>query len=80
MAAIIIRDIYGRNYLVNFDTVKFIEISDKESCGDLMITFIDQARQSITAGQERKDAIAMFKYISRLIGATDITGYDSAWG
>lgn len=34
MAAIIIRDIYGRNYLVNFDTVKYIEISDNEESGD----------------------------------------------
>lgn len=44
MAAINIPDIYGRNYLINFDTVKYIHVSDNEECGDLIITFTDKSR------------------------------------
>lgn len=79
MAAIIIPDIYGRNYLVNFDTVKYIEISDNEESGDLIIAFTDQAQKVIPVGLDREGAVEMFGRISHLTGSTDITGRDRIW-
>ncbi|EBK0106047.1 hypothetical protein D3D40_19110 [Salmonella enterica] len=79
MAAIIIPDIYGRNYLINFDTVKYIEISDNEESGDLIIAFTDQAKKVIPVGLDREGAVEMFRRISRLTGSTDITGRDRVW-
>ncbi|ECB4070191.1 TPA: hypothetical protein I8P16_004710 [Salmonella enterica subsp. enterica serovar Napoli] len=69
MAAINIPDIYGRNYLINFDTVKHIQVSDNEECGDLIITFTDKTRQIIPVGLDREGAVDMFDCLSRAVGS-----------
>ncbi|EBV5831563.1 hypothetical protein HT90_24835 [Salmonella enterica subsp. enterica serovar Carmel] len=79
MTAINIPDIYGRNYLINFDTVKYIEISDKEESGDLIIAFTDRAKKVIPVGLDREGAVEMFSRISYLTGSTDVTGRDRVW-
>lgn len=79
MAAIIIPDIYGRNYLINFDQVKFVEISDSEENGDLIITFNDKAKQTITVGLDREGAEVMFYHLCRAVCAVDPTRAKELW-
>ncbi|EAB2878595.1 hypothetical protein FX488_16580 [Salmonella enterica] len=79
MAAINIPDIYGRNYLINFDTVKYIQVSDNEECGDLIITFTDRSRQVISVGLDRKGAADTFERISRVMGSASLTGQNKLW-
>ncbi|EAM8418385.1 hypothetical protein AC527_14145 [Salmonella enterica] len=67
MAAINIPDIYGRLHLVNFDNVNFIEISDKEENGDLIIHFTNHAKQSVSAGPDRNGAIDVYQRICTAI-------------
>lgn len=54
MAAFNLPDIYGRNYLINFDAVKYIQVSDNEERGDLIITFTDKTIQTIPVGLDRE--------------------------
>ncbi|EBB2798289.1 hypothetical protein CIC43_13145 [Salmonella enterica] len=63
MVAINIPDIYGRLHLVNFDNVNFIEISDKEENGDLIIHFTNHAKQTVSAGLDRNGAIDAYQRI-----------------
>ncbi|EAZ1593556.1 hypothetical protein BVJ43_03770 [Salmonella enterica] len=79
MAAINIPDIYGRNYLINFDTVKYIQVSDNEECGDLIITFTDKPRQVISVGLDREGADDTFERISRVVGSASLTGQNKLW-
>ncbi|EKL9631615.1 hypothetical protein PS667_000736 [Salmonella enterica] len=67
MAAINIPDIYGRFHLVNFDNVNFIEISDKEENGDLIINFTNHAKQTVSAGLDRNGAIEVYQRICATI-------------
>ncbi|MEF9647760.1 hypothetical protein RBH35_27030, partial [Escherichia coli] len=53
MAALNIPDIYGRFYLVNFDNVRTVSVSDDEECGDLLFEFNDRTRMAISAGLDR---------------------------
>ncbi|EAQ9149149.1 hypothetical protein D9O41_22550 [Salmonella enterica] len=79
MAAINIPDIYGRNYLINFDTVKYIQVSDNEECGDLIITFTDKSRRVISVGLDREGADDTFERISRVVGSASLTGQNKLW-
>lgn len=69
MRAINIADIYGRYYLINFDLVKFIEVSDKDKNGDLGITFTDQSIQWIAVGRDRLGAVDALAYLFELLDA-----------
>lgn len=79
MAAINIPDIYGRNYLINFDTVKYIQVSDNEESGDLIITFTDKSRQVISVGLDREGAADTLDRISRVMGSASLTGQNKLW-
>ncbi|ELL9750954.1 hypothetical protein RX284_004281 [Salmonella enterica] len=79
MAAINIPDIYGRNYLINFDTVKYIQVSDNEESGDLIITFTDKSRQVISVGLDREGAADTLDRISRVMGAVSLTSKNKLW-
>ncbi|EEN6254205.1 hypothetical protein FVH71_09885 [Salmonella enterica] len=79
MAAINIPDIYGRNYLINFDTVKYIQVSDNEECDDLIITFTDKSRQVISVGLDREGAADTFERIGRVVGSASLTGQNKLW-
>lgn len=57
MNAIYIPEIYGRDCLVNFDTVKFIQVSDNEENGDLIIIFTDKTQQIIPVSTHRTGAV-----------------------
>ncbi|EMN8227392.1 hypothetical protein WCI33_005299, partial [Escherichia coli] len=56
MAVFNIPDIYGRFYLVNFDNVKAVSMSDSEECGDLLFEFNDRTRMAISVGLDREGA------------------------
>ncbi|EDX0370392.1 hypothetical protein GTL21_000978 [Salmonella enterica] len=73
MAAFNLPDIYGRNYLINFDAVKYIQVSDNEERGDLIITFADKTIQTIPVGLDREGALDTFERISRVVGSAGLT-------
>ncbi|EAZ1829194.1 hypothetical protein NN755_001583 [Salmonella enterica] len=79
MAAINIPDIYGRNYLINFDTVKYIQVSDNEECGDLIITFTDKSRQAISVGLDRDEALGWLESVYRLLAPAAFTSKNKLW-
>ncbi|WP_430488355.1 hypothetical protein ACQR7C_26290 [Salmonella enterica] len=79
MAAINIPDIYGRNYLINFDTVKYIQVSDNEECGDLIITFTDKSRQVISVGLDRDEALGWLESVYRLLAPAAFTSKNKLW-
>ncbi|ELU6656794.1 hypothetical protein U9H72_001371 [Salmonella enterica] len=79
MAVFNLPDIYGRNYLINFDTVKYIQVSDNEERGDLIINFTDKTIQTIPVGLDREDALDTFEHISRVIGSVSLTGKNKLW-
>ncbi|EGV2901797.1 hypothetical protein JF527_004464 [Salmonella enterica] len=79
MAIFNLPDIYGRNYLINFDTVKYIQVSDNEERGDLIIIFTDQAKQVISVGLDREGAMDTLEHISRVIGSVSLTGKNKLW-
>ncbi|ECX9224300.1 hypothetical protein AB6Q20_005352 [Salmonella enterica] len=79
MAAINIPDIYGRNYLINFDTVKYIQVSDNEECGDLIITFTDKSRQAISVGLDRDEALGWLESVYRLLTPAAFTSKNKLW-
>ncbi|MEF9871848.1 hypothetical protein RBH58_28450 [Escherichia coli] len=66
-------DIYGRFYLVNFDNVKAVSMSDSEECGDLLFEFNDRTRMAISAGLDREGATEAYRNICRFIGAKQIS-------
>ncbi|EKE9900127.1 hypothetical protein RZ207_003236 [Escherichia coli] len=73
MAALNIPDIYGRFYLVNFDNVRTVSVSDDEECGDLLFEFNDRTRMAISAGLDREGAKDAYSNICRFIGAKRIS-------
>ncbi|HAK3333658.1 TPA: hypothetical protein H2A59_004212 [Salmonella enterica] len=73
MTAINILDIYGRNHLINFYAVKYIQVSDNEERGDLIITFTDKTIQTIPVGLDREGALDTFECISRVVGSAGLT-------
>ncbi|EGF4902695.1 hypothetical protein ICE17_004494 [Salmonella enterica subsp. enterica serovar Bredeney] len=79
MATFNLPDIYGRNYLINFDAVKYIQVSDNEERGDLIIIFTDQAKQVISVGLDREGAMDTLEHISRVIGSVSLTGKNKLW-
>lgn len=79
MAAINIPDIYGRNYLINFDTVKYIQVSNNEECGDLIITFTDKSRQAISVGLDRDEALGWLESVYRLLAPAAFTSKNKLW-
>ncbi|EDW6664033.1 hypothetical protein GVA90_000293 [Salmonella enterica] len=79
MAAINIPDIYGRNYLINFDTVKYIQVSDNEECGDLIITFTDKSRQAISVGLDREEALGWLESVYRVLAPAAFTSKNKLW-
>ncbi|EHE4626831.1 hypothetical protein JM229_001959 [Salmonella enterica] len=79
MAAINIPDIYGRNYLINFDTVKYIQVSDNEESGDLIITFTDKSRQVISVGLDREEALGWLESIYRVLAPAAFTSKNKLW-
>ncbi|EKB3332697.1 hypothetical protein SAY33_001406 [Salmonella enterica] len=79
MAAINIPDIYGRNYLINFDTVKYIQVSDNEECGDLIITFTDKSRQAISVGLDRDEALGWLESVYRVLAPAAFTSKNKLW-
>ncbi|ECK6141618.1 hypothetical protein HYQ84_002421 [Salmonella enterica] len=79
MAAVNIPDIYGRNYLINFDTVKYIQVSDNEECGDLIITFTDKSRQAISVGLDRDEALGWLESVYRLLAPAAFTSKNKLW-
>lgn len=80
MTAINIPDIYGRNYLINFDTVKYIQVSDNEERGDLIITFTDKTIQTIPVGLDREGALDTLERIGRVVGSAGLTSKSNPWG
>ncbi|MGS5294270.1 hypothetical protein [Escherichia coli] len=72
MAAFNIPDIYGRFYLVNFDNVKAVSMSDSEECGDLLFEFNDRTRIAISAGLDREGATEVYRGICRSVGAKQV--------
>ncbi|EKG0711155.1 hypothetical protein O2D73_002766 [Salmonella enterica] len=79
MAAINIPDIYGRNYLIIFDTVKYIQVSDNEECGDLIITFTDKTRLVISVGLDRDEALGWLESVYRLLAPAAFTSKNKLW-
>lgn len=73
MAALNIPDIYGRFYLVNFDNVRTVSLSDDEECGDLLFEFNDSTRMVISVGLDREGAKEAYSNICRFIGAEQIS-------
>lgn len=70
MTAINIPDIYGRWYLINFDLVKLIGVSDNDKNGDLMVAFTDQSKEWITVGRVRTDAVRVLEHLCEDLGAS----------
>ncbi|EDR8710564.1 hypothetical protein REM15_001152 [Salmonella enterica] len=79
MAAINIPDIYGRNYLIIFDTVKYIQVSDNEECGDLIITFTDKTRLVISVGLDREEALGWLESVYRVLAPAAFTSKNKLW-
>ncbi|EAX8781180.1 hypothetical protein BWL58_12485 [Salmonella enterica] len=79
MAAINIPDIYGRNYLIIFDTVKYIQVSDNEDCGDLIITFTDKTRLVISVGLDREEALGWLESVYRVLAPAAFTSKNKLW-
>ncbi|EHJ9461839.1 hypothetical protein KB763_002017 [Salmonella enterica] len=79
MAAINIPDIYGRNYLIIFDTVKYIQVSDNEECGDLIITFTDKTRLVISVGLDREEALGWLESVYRVLAPATFTSKNKLW-
>ncbi|EGI6492320.1 hypothetical protein LD511_004751 [Salmonella enterica] len=79
MAAFNLPDIYGRNYLINFDAVKYIQVSDNEERGDLIITFTDKTIQTIPVGLDREGAEVMFCHLCRAVCAVAPTREKKLW-
>lgn len=73
MVALNIPDIYGRFYLVNFDNVRTVSVSDDEECGDLLFEFNDRTRMAISAGLDREGAKDAYSNICRFIGARRVS-------
>ncbi|EEV1492558.1 hypothetical protein JMG09_004493 [Escherichia coli] len=73
MAALNIPDIYGRFYLVNFDNVRTVSVSDDEECGDLLFEFNDRSRMAIPVGLDREGAKEAYSNICRFIGARRVS-------
>lgn len=72
MAVFNIPDIYGRFYLINFDNVKAVSMSDSEECGDLLFEFNDRTRIAISAGLDREGATEVYRGICRSVGAKQV--------
>ncbi|ECO1009860.1 hypothetical protein AA464_06990 [Salmonella enterica subsp. enterica serovar Newport] len=70
MTAINIPDIYGRWYLINFDLVKLIGVSDNDKNGDLMVAFTDQSKEWITVGRARTDAVRVLGHLCEELGVS----------
>ncbi|EEJ3968146.1 hypothetical protein BBL60_001831 [Salmonella enterica subsp. enterica serovar Gatuni] len=79
MTAINIPELYGRDYLINFDTVKYIQVSDNEECGDLIITFTDESRLVISVGLERDEALGWLESIYRVLAPAAFTSKNKLW-
>ncbi|EJW3766195.1 hypothetical protein OB262_002955 [Salmonella enterica] len=79
MAAINIPDIYGGNYLIIFDTVKYIQVSDNEDCGDLIITFTDKSRLVISVGLDREEALGWLESVYRVLAPAAFTSKNKLW-
>ncbi|EMW9316005.1 hypothetical protein AAE121_004727 [Salmonella enterica] len=79
MAAINIPELYGRDCLVNFDTVKYIQVSDNEECGDLIITFMDKSRLVISVGPDREEALGWLESIYRVLAPAVFTSKNKQW-
>ncbi|EGX5147713.1 hypothetical protein DQ657_26885 [Salmonella enterica] len=79
MTAINIPDIYGRNHLINFDAVKYIQVSDNEEQGDLIIVFTDLAKQVISVSLDREGAEVMFCHLCRVVCAVTPTREKKLW-
>lgn len=73
MTALNIPDIYGRFYLVNFDNVRTVSVSDDEKCGDLLFEFNGSARMAISVGLDREGAKEAYSNICRFIGARRVS-------
>lgn len=71
MNAIYIPDLYGRDCLVNFDTVKFIQVSDNEENGDLIIIFTDKTQQIIPVSTRRAGAVDFLDKPGLAAGSAD---------
>lgn len=70
MTVISIPDIYGRWYLINFDSVKLIGLSDNDKNGDLMVAFTDQSKEWITVGCDRLSAVSVLEHLCEELGAS----------
>ncbi|EBS7717303.1 hypothetical protein CD615_17610 [Salmonella enterica] len=79
MAAINIPELYGRDCLVNFDTVKYIQVSDNEECCDLIITFMDKSRLVISVGPDREEALGWLESIYRVLAPAVFTSKNKLW-
>ncbi|ECW2045472.1 hypothetical protein F3U25_04315 [Salmonella enterica] len=79
MAVIDIPELYGRDCLINFDTVKYIQVSDNEECGDLIITFADKSRLVISVGLDREEALGWLESIYRVLAPAAFTSKNKLW-
>ncbi|EIN6866429.1 hypothetical protein LPV79_004914, partial [Escherichia coli] len=62
-----------RFYLVNFDNVKAVSMSDSEECGDLLFEFNDRTRMAISVGLDREGATDVYSGICRSVGAKQVS-------
>ncbi|ENM6675776.1 hypothetical protein AB8J29_004442 [Salmonella enterica] len=79
MAAINIPELYGRDCLINFDTVKYIQVSDNEECGDLIIIFTDKSRLVTSVGLDRDEALGWLESIYRVLAPAAFTSKNKLW-
>ncbi|ELY5719383.1 hypothetical protein ACU6HG_001085 [Salmonella enterica] len=79
MTAINIPELYGRDCLINFDTVKYIQVSDNEDCGDLIIIFTDKSRLVISVGLDRDGALGWLESIYRVLAPAAFTSKNKLW-
>ncbi|EFR9801936.1 hypothetical protein H1Y83_002915 [Salmonella enterica] len=79
MAAINIPELYGRDCLINFDTVKYIQVSDNEECSDLIIIFTDKSRLVISVGLDRDEALGWLESIYRVLAPAAFTSKNKLW-
>ncbi|EGB6227759.1 hypothetical protein H7402_000553 [Salmonella enterica] len=79
MAAINIPELYGRDCLINFDTVKYIQVYDNEECGDLIIIFTDKSRLVISVGLDRDEALGWLESIYRVLAPAAFTSKNKLW-
>ncbi|EAT8443971.1 hypothetical protein E8Q25_26315, partial [Salmonella enterica subsp. enterica serovar Bonariensis] len=59
--------------------VKYIQVSDNEECGDLIITFTDESRLVISVGLGRDEALGWLESVYRVLAPATFTSKNKLW-